>query len=135
MPAANWIVPAAAESVAVTIIRDGLAELGVPAVVATRYPKTDQTTVRVTVTGGTTPNLVTDAPTILVECWSATEVEAEQLANSTFACLTRCPGSVYAGSWVRGWDPGSRPQNYPDPDTHMSRYQFTGVLNIRPSIS
>lgn len=131
----EWIIPAPAEAVAIQALMWGLPLLTDNAGVSTQYPHDGGRHVRVTVAGGDTPNLVTDRPTLIFECWDFDEIGAETLANRVAAVLRRSPGHVFADHFVRGWEVASRPQNHPDPDTRMYRYQLTGAMSIRPSIT
>ena len=128
------ILPAPAEAVAVAIINQGLKWFTDKATVSVGYPIKDARHVKIVLTGGRTPNLVTDEATFAIECWDTDGIEAETLASRVAAIMRASPGSTYAGHFVRSWAFASRPQNFPVPDSRMYRYQFAGALGIRPTI-
>src|SRR5699024_507201 len=130
----EWIIPAPAAVVAVAAVNAVLAQFGDDASVSTGYPFEDHRHVTIEVTGGDSPNLVTDRAGLAMQCWDFDEVGAEQLAGRVAAVMRRTPGGRFAGHFVRAWDLAARPYSFPDPDSRMSRYQITGSLSIRPSI-
>lgn len=129
----EWILPVPAEAIGVTAVREGLAHWpDESAVVSTRVPG-DVRCVRVTVAGGDSPNLITDRPRLVFECWDPDEVGAEQLASRVAAVMLRTPGQWINGFFVRAWNPYQRPYNFPDPEkTRLFRYQMAGDLSVRP---
>lgn len=96
--------------------------------VATKAPKTGTRYTRISRTGGASKNLVTDAPTILVECFADDTVTAEADARIDRALLlaaARLSDDVTKTTDVGG------PSFLPDPDTNLPRYQFVVQLDLR----
>lgn len=95
-----------------------------PVPVGTRVPNPRPASfVRVQRIGGIQINMVQERPTILVECWGATDTAAWLLCVAAHEALEgREPLEV------NGVELGSReltsPVNYPDPSTTSPRYQF-----------
>lgn len=104
--------------------------LGVP--VSTRVPpKRPASFVRVRRVGGTKPNRVTDAALVVVECWAATEPEAERLAARANAYVFALAQTEHDGDYVRRVREVAGPQAFPDPITESPRYQFTVQIDTR----
>ena len=115
-----------AEKVLKDILQD---ELGVPVYVIP--PKDAQGPyVRVSRVGGTVMNLVTDEPFMAVSGYSRDVFEASELANRAREVLLGCAGRFYGGVWVRRWRESAGPSNFPDPDSRLFRYQFSGVISL-----
>lgn len=87
--------------------------------------------VRVLVTGGARQTLVTDAPTVTVEGWGATETAALNLTRTARGCLELLRGVTVGGVVVYGGRDFGSPVNLPDPDSAQYRYTTTGTLPIR----
>lgn len=78
---------------------------------------------RVTTTGGSQVNMVTDQPRLMIECWAADSVRAQEIAGQAYGQIVATYG---AGFW------GGRASltslvNYPDPDVGP-RYQFFATI-------
>lgn len=82
-------------------------------------------TIRVSRVGGTRPNLVQDAPKMLVEVWHADSFAASELAHDIAEAL-----EVPDGTWLDDTTKASNvtttgPFEFPDPSSALKRYQFT----------
>lgn len=121
------IVFADLEAAVVSYLKTGLTDLGFTATVATKVPKTRPSQmVRISGTGGSRENQITDGSGILVECWAPNEIDASRLARFTRALVDDMEGWV-DGVWIE--DVGSSPPvAFPDPDIQSPRYQFTAQL-------
>lgn len=96
--------------------------------VGTKAPKTGTRYTRVSRSGGVTKNLVTDSPTILVECFADDTVTASGDARIDRALLlaaARLSDDVTKVTDVGG------PSFLPDPDSGLPRYQFVVQLDMR----
>lgn len=121
------------EAAVVSWLRGALGSRGVVAAVATRVPDTmPASMVRVSLTGGTRRDVVTDRPQLTVECWSGNSVDAGGLARLVHALMHSVSGETVAGLWVRAVDEVGGVQSLPDPDTNKPRYQFTVRWHVRP---
>lgn len=120
------------EVVAVTYLR---AALGVLAdKVATKVPATmPAKMVRVSLTGGSRTNLITDRVQLTVECWADDEPTASNLARTAHAHMHAASGAITSGVWIRAVDGVGGVQFFPDPDTSKPRYQFTIRWAVRPA--
>ena len=89
--------------------------------------------IRVLVTGGTQRDMVTDAPTITVECWTKREGDSERLAAWSRAILEAAGRNGLMGGVVcYAVATLSRPQNLPHPTiTDRFRYTFTVSADLR----
>jgi len=87
--------------------------------------------IRVSQIGGHQPNVVTDAPRLLIEFWAANRMTASAMARVGGAALRNAAGTVVEGAFIRSWSNESGPVDYPDPDvSDMSRYQVFGDLQV-----
>lgn len=86
--------------------------------------------VRVSRNGGPMVNPVTDGAIVTISCYHVDAFEAELLANKVRGLMLGIRGKRVGDVWVRWWVDGG-PAEYPDPDTRMTRYQFTGQLNLK----
>lgn len=96
---------------------------------ATRVPQTMPAEfTRVSVVGGARTNLIQGRPTVLVECWATTDLDALHRADAAWQALDSAQHATSGGVWFGGIDL-SWPVAYSDPDapTHH-RYQFTAVI-------
>lgn len=85
--------------------------------------------VRVSTSGGTIRNLVQLDARVLVECWSADETAALNLARTAWARLFAAQNSfLAAGIYVTRIN-STGPVNFPDPDVGP-RYQFISTLTV-----
>lgn len=131
---AELIISADVEGAAVGFLRAGLAARGKTATVATKVPATmPATMVRVSLTGGTRQNMVTDRPQLSVEVWAATSVTASDVARTAHGLMHSAAASVVGGVWVRRVEEVGGVQFFPDPDTAAPRYQFTVRWHVRPA--
>lgn len=72
----------------------------------------------------------TDQMFALVECWAATEDDAEDLANLVRAILKSSRSNTVLGTFVRSWKENSGPYRWPD-ESGQERFQFTGELLLK----
>lgn len=120
------------EAAAVSFLRDGLGVLA--SQVSTRVPATmPDTMVRVSLTGGTRRDQVTDTAQLTVEVWSVDSPTASYVARRSHALMLSAAGSVAGGVWVRKVETVGGVQFFPDPDTNNPRYQFTVRWHVRPA--
>ena len=96
---------------------------------ATRMPQTVPSTfTRVSVVGGSRTNLIQGRPTVLVECYALTDLEALDRANDAWQALDAAQHATNGGVWFGGIDL-SWPVAYADPSTPTHyRYQFTASV-------
>lgn len=76
--------------------------------------------------GGGSEDWATRDPRFLVECFSTSEVDAEELAQDAWEAwrMARTP-EIHSGS------PDNNLVRYPDPDPKLNRFQFTAGLKLR----
>lgn len=99
--------------------------------VATKVPNPrPKKLVRISRIGGSRSNPVTDQATLLFECWSGSDIEAEELANLVSDSLPSIIGRWYDGSFVRHWRLTFGPVDFPD-ESNQARFQFQGELLIK----
>lgn len=121
------------EAAVVSWLRSAFASRGVVATVATKVPATmPASMVRVSLTGGTRRDVVTDRPQLTVVCWAGNSVEAGNVARLAHALMHSASGETVAGLWVRAVEEVGGVQSLPDPDTNKPRYQFTVRWHVRP---
>lgn len=117
------------EKALVAFLGAQLTARGLPAWVATQIPAARPVrVVRVSRIGGTRRNVVLDNPTVLLECWDATESAAYVLADRCRALVeSACrEGTVLTGGvQVGNYQEFSGPVNFPDPATNNPRFQIT----------
>jgi hypothetical protein len=119
------------EAAAVTYLREKLGVLADK--VATKVPSTmPAKMVRVSLTGGSRENLVSEQVQVTVECWADTEILASNLARTAQAHMFAANGSLLGSVWVRRVSSVGGVQLFPDPDTTRPRYQFTVRWAVRP---
>lgn len=129
---AELIITGDVEGAAVTFLRTGLNTLGKTATVATKVPNTmPASMVRVSLTGGTRENVVTDRPQLTVECWAADTVTASDLARSCHGLMHSAAGFTVGTIWVRRVEDVGGVAFFPDPDTAKPRYQFSVRWYVR----
>lgn len=120
------------EAAAVTYLRTALGVLADK--VATKVPATmPAKMVRVSLTGGSRENLVSDQVQLTVECWADTEILASNLARTAQAHMFAANGSLVGSVWVRRVASVGGVQFFPDPDTSKPCYQFTVRWLVRPT--
>jgi len=81
--------------------------------------------------GGPVRNLVVDEPTIGVECWAGTPVQAFALARLVRGLLRALPGQTVGGVPFYSYNEFTGPTNLPDPETTQARYVLTAALTVR----
>ena len=121
-----------AEAIFVSYVSARLAARAITATVATKVPATrpDQL-VKIRRIGGTSVNMVMDAPMVVFDCWAPTEIDAEALACVVRAEVLAMPGQ--SDSCAHVYEVGG-PVNQPDPDSNSPRYVFTVVAHLRGSV-
>lgn len=119
------------EAAAVTYLREKLGALADK--VATKVPSTmPAKMVRVSLTGGSRDNLVSEQVQLTVECWADTEILASNLARTAQAHMFAANGALLGSVWVRRVSSVGGVQLFPDPDATKPRYQFTVRWSVRP---
>jgi len=102
--------------------------------VATSVPSTmPNNMVKVSLTGGSRNDLVSDSAQLTVECWSANDPTASLLARTAQAYMHAAAGIEAGGLWVRRVETVGGVQSFPDPDTNKPRYQFSVRWHVRPA--
>lgn len=104
--------------------------------VGTRVPNPRPTQfVKVTRTGGPQPNMTISEPTLLVECWGATDALAWAVAAAVWP-LCHVPHAVQLSTavWASRIE-ATEPVNFPDPTSGASRYQFIVTPRVRLGVS
>jgi hypothetical protein len=103
-----------------------------PVKASTEVPSTRPTEfVKVSLTGGSDPNLVTEWSQLTFECWAADSVRALQICRSLKAHLKAMAGETVNGVFVRKVRTVGNPTDFDDPATNLPRYQYTAELNCR----
>lgn len=125
------ILAADAEALSTSYLTAALGDMASRVSTKIGNPRPDKS-VRVSLTGGTRRDMVTDRPMILVECWADSETDACDLARYAQAHMWALPQTDVGGAWVRSVSEFSGLQNFPDPDSDSPRYQFGVELQIRP---
>ena len=87
--------------------------------------------VRVDRVGGSRPNLVTDAATVLIESWAADEPAAHALAQKCRALVHAMQGTVQSGVPIGRVDEFAAPATLPDPTSDQARATQTLQVNLR----
>lgn len=117
-----------AEAVAIALLKPNL-----PGVrIATKVPNpVVSKMIRVSRIGGARINALMDDASMLFECWASTSPEAAALAGDVHEILYAARnGSAVGTVRVKATSP-TGPVNLPDPDTALTRYQFTCSLTLR----
>lgn len=113
----------------ITGIGAGLTARGDTTRVSTRIPNPRPARlVRVRRRGGPRTDVVLEIALMLMECWAATEPDAEALANLTAALFASLEGQTVAGAHITHAEILGGPSNDPDPDSESPRYTLTGQL-------
>lgn len=117
------------EKFTVAFLKAQFTDRSIDVKVGTKVPKTmpDQF-VRVSRTGGTSKNLVTDGATVLVECFGHDTVAPSDTARVARALLLAA--GRLTDDVTRAVDGGGIAFN-PDPDTNLPRYQFLVQLDMK----
>ena len=104
--------------------------------VGTRVPKSrpDQF-VKVTRTGGPAARMTISEPTLLVECWGATDALAWAVAAAVWP-LCQIPHAVQLSPavWASRIE-ATEPVNFPDSTSGAPRYQFIVTPRVRLGVS
>lgn len=135
---AELLVAPSALLVAVTVLRDGLNlhdQQGVYTRVPAQRPSRFVTVTRV---GGQQPNPFTDSVMMIIQAWDDDkhqgEFRSEQTANLCVGLLRASSGirvdTLESNAKIRRWEQNSLPSWFPDPDTGIPRFQFTGELRL-----
>jgi hypothetical protein len=120
------IVQRDAVKAAIGMLKTELTDRGWTVTVASKIPSTrPQYMVKVTRTGGTRANAVTDRTQLTVQCWAPDDVKAFNLAALCHALLLSREQEDVGGVWVRKVEDVSGPTDFPDPDTSNPRVQLT----------
>lgn len=85
--------------------------------------------VRVTLAGGSQPDLVSEWSMLACQTWAAESVRASELCRLVKAYLCALDGQLVNGVFVQKVRVVGAPLYFPDPDTNSPRYQTT--LEIR----
>lgn len=129
---AEVLVSPDVEAAAVSFLRAGLGLLA--SKVATQVPSTmPATMVKVSLTGGSRLDVVSDTAQLTVEVWSVDAPTASHVARRSQALMFSAAGSEPGGVWVRRVEYVGGVQFFPDPDTGKPRYQFTVRWHVRPA--
>lgn len=87
--------------------------------------------VKVSLTGGGDPNIVTERAQLTFECWAADSVRASEICRTVKALVRAMAGQTVNGVFVRSVGTVGAPVSFPDPETELPRYQYTAELNCR----
>jgi hypothetical protein len=87
--------------------------------------------VKVSLTGGGDPNMVTERAQLTFECWAADSVRASEICRMVKALVRAMEGQTVDGVFVRSVRTVGAPVSFPDPATDLPRYQYTAELNCR----
>lgn len=121
------------EAAAIGYLRAELTARGYSPHVSTEVPSTmPAQMVRVSLTGGTRRDMVTDRPQLTVEVWAASSVTASSMVRLAHGLMHAVVQTEQAGVWVRAVEDVGGVQFFPDPDTNNPRYQFTVRWHTRP---
>lgn len=121
------------EAVLVKHLRAKLTERGDTAHVSTIVPadRPDRL-VKVARTGGPQRSMTMDAPQVTVQCWASGEVDAHDLASLAHAIVAAMPREEsIEGAVIYHYIETSGPMFFPDLESQIPRYQFTGQLLVR----
>lgn len=87
--------------------------------------------IKVSLTGGSDPNAVTERPQLTFECWAKTSTRASEICREVKANLRAIAGETVNGIFFRAVRTVGGPASFPDPQTTLPRYQYTAELNCR----
>lgn len=87
--------------------------------------------VKVTRTGGSDLNLVTELVQLTFECWAADEVRASEICRQVKALVRAMAGETVTGIFIRSVRTVGGVVDFPDPESTSPRYQYTAELNCR----
>jgi len=129
---AELIITGDVEGAAIAYLTAELTSRGITADVSVQVPDVmPAKMVRVSLTGGTRANVVTDRPQLTVECWAGSTVEASELARLCHGLMLAAGGTSAGGIWVRKVEEVGGVQFLPDPDTNSPKYLFTVRWHVR----
>lgn len=129
---AELIITGDVEGAAITYLTAGLTAQGITADVSVQVPDVmPAKMVRVSLTGGSRANMVTDRPQLTVECWAGSTVDASELARVCQGLMHAAGGTSVGDIWVRKVEEVGGVQFLPDPDTNSPRYLFTVRWHVR----
>lgn len=95
-------------------------------------PRPDEL-VKITLTGGSDPDIVSRWSQLTFECWALESDRASEICRRVAAYVRAIEGETVAGVFVRKVRTVGAPVSFPDPDTALPRYQVTLELNHRYS--
>lgn len=116
------------EGVAVAWLKPRLTGIKIATEVPTPRPPE---LVKVTLTGGSEPNPVTEWSQLTFECWAAGSPRASEISRLVKAHLGAMEGETIAGVFIRKVRTVGTPVSFPDPETNLPRYQYTAELQHR----
>jgi metal-dependent amidase/aminoacylase/carboxypeptidase family protein len=87
--------------------------------------------VKVSLTGGSDPNIVTELAQLTFECWAADSVRASDIARQVKALVRAMAGRTVNGIFVRSVRTVGGVVSFEDPETSLPRYQYTAELSCR----
>lgn len=87
--------------------------------------------VKVSVTGGSDPNIVSELVQLTFECWAAESDRASEICRLVKAHLRAMAGETVNGIFVRSVRTVGGVVDFPDPESTSPRYQYTVELNCR----
>lgn len=87
--------------------------------------------VKVSLTGGSDPNIVTERAQLTFECWAADSVRASDICRLVKALVRAMAGQTVNGIFVRSVRTVGGVANFPDPESASPRYQYTAELSCR----
>jgi hypothetical protein len=118
-----------AEATAIAFLKAQLTARGKAVPTGTKVPNPRPPLfVRISRTGGTSRDIVTDSPTLLFECCGDDDVAVSDLATLCRAIVLA--GARLSNTITRVVD-GGGVAFLPDPDTGNPRYQFVAQLDLR----
>jgi hypothetical protein len=125
-----WLTPKPALLAAVTILEEAFGEY---AQVSTKLPARNRADrfVRVSRSGGTQQDPVTDRARIITECYAKDTAQAEMMCNTARAAYRNACSTFVLDMWVRWYGNEAGPNDIAHPDiVDYERWQFTGELWI-----
>lgn len=93
-------------------------------------PRPD-TFVTVTRGGGVVTSIVSDAPTLLFECWAKAPEDAHDLAQLCRGLIFALRGTSQSGVAIYRIEELAGPAELPDEVSNQSRYVFTHTVGMR----
>jgi hypothetical protein len=93
-------------------------------------PRPDEL-IKVSRTGGSDTNIVTERGQLTFECWAADSVRASELCRLVAALVRAMDGQTVDEIFIRRVRTVGGPVAFPDPATDLPRYQYTAELATR----